>query len=273
MISSREERNNNMPEGPEVRNMYDFLVEFSGSQVKKIVVGDKFRGDVPKRGNIIQHVSVYGKHIYMYFTSDEGILCWHFTFGLKGNIRKTLEDDRWLIAGIRTSVGSFFYLNMGFPIGNIETYRVEEIPDVEKPEKYGPDILDQLISYRTWCKALSSKSIKRRLHVVLLDQNTITGIGNYLKSEILYDARLHPMRTVDSLSDRECRRLYNSSMKLIREAYNCKGLTISDYLTPLGERGTYEPKVYHRERDPCGRDVVKEQLGGRGTFWVAEVQK
>lgn len=264
-----------MPEGPEVRNMYDFLVRFSGSEVKRIFVTDKFRGNIPTRGDIIEHVSVYGKHIYMYFVNPgtEGALCWHFTFGLKGNIRKVLDNDKWLIAGMRTDSGTFYYLNMGYPIGNIESYYVDEIPEIGKPEKYGPDILDQLISYRTWCNALSGKSVRRRLHVVLLDQNTITGIGNYLKSEILYDSRLHPMRTVESLSDKECRRLYNSSMRLIREAYNCKGLTISDYLTPFGERGTYQPKVYKQNTDPRGREVVKEQLGGRGTFWVPQVQR
>jgi formamidopyrimidine-DNA glycosylase len=259
-----------MPEGPEVRSMFDYLYTFVGAKIKSVKLGSKFQGEFPDRGQTIEHVSVYGKHIYMYFTDN---LCWHFTFGLKGNIRRKIEDEKWLVAGVRTVMGSFYYINMGYPIGKIETYYVDEIPDIEKPEKYGPDILDRNISYSRWCRALESKSVKRKLHVILLDQETIAGIGNYLKSEILYHSRLHPMRTVDSLTDKECRRLYNSSMLLIREAYNCKGLTISDYLTPYGERGTYEPKVYQKERDPRGRKVIKEQLGGRGTFWVAEVQR
>lgn len=245
-----------MPEGPEVRTMYDFLVMFVGADVTE-TYGCTLA--LPTR---ISAVYVYGKHIYIHFSDHSQ---WHLTFGLTGTVRR--EFVAGTKVGLRTSKGDFFYVNVRYPIGKIEAcdYRV-------KPDNYGPDILQYAIDYTTWCRAWTSRSMRRMLHVALLDQETVTGIGNYLKCEILYAARLAPTRVVSSLSNEEMYRLYTQSMLLIREAYQCKGLTISDYLTPFGERGSFVPRVYKQEVSPNARVVRYEKLGGRGTYWVPEEQ-
>ena len=43
----------------------------------------------------------------------------------------------------------------------------------------------------------------KRLYALLLDQHFIAGLGNYLRSEILFDARLHPERKLSDLTNRE----------------------------------------------------------------------
>lgn len=246
-----------MPEGPEVRTMYDFLVTFVGAEVLE-TMGCSL--PLPLH---IAGVYVYSKHIYMQFSNG---LAWHFTFGLTGTLRRTLQAGTK--CGLRTSFGDFFYVNVRFPIGKIEVCDLNF-----RPLNYGPDILQQAIEYDVWLQCFVNKSLKRPLHVALLDQETVAGIGNYLKCEILYASALNPSRTVQTLSREEMYQLYYHSMVLIREAYRCKGLTISDYLTPDGERGSFVPRVYKQTYAPCGNAVQYQKLGGRGTYWVPAVQK
>jgi formamidopyrimidine-DNA glycosylase len=41
---------------------------------------------------------------------------------------------------------------------------------------------------------------KKTLPEILMDQKMFSGIGNYIKSECLYRAKLNPHRTVNSIS-------------------------------------------------------------------------
>lgn len=254
-----------MPEGPEVRTMYDFLVTFVDSEVTGVF--GEMHGVIPLP-LLIVGVYVYGKHIYMHFGKKEDrsiVMAWHLTFGMTGTLRRTMEYGTR--CGVQTSKGEFYYVNIRYPLGKIEYCDL-----ATAPAKYGPDILQREVSFEEWCRAMQSKSINRELHVALLDQETVAGIGNYLKCEILYAAGLHPLRTVQSLAQEMAYALYYHSMVLIREAYRCRGLTISDYLTPNGERGSFEPRVYKKTIAPCGNPVLYDKLKGRGTYWVREKQ-
>src|SRR5439155_2031458 len=63
----------------------------------------------------------------------------------------------------------------------------------------GPEFQDRLGRRRGGVKA------------ALMDQRLVAGIGNILADEILWQARLHPRRTVESLSPDERLRLYRTS--------------------------------------------------------------
>lgn len=54
------------------------------------------------------------------------------------------------------------------------------------------------------------RGASRRLKTFLTDQRAIAGIGNGLSDEILYEARLSPLKVTGSVSDEEARRLYAS---------------------------------------------------------------
>ena len=53
-----------------------------------------------------------------------------------------------------------------------------------------------------------------------MDQNDIvSGIGNYLSAEILYDAKISPHRQLDKLSNTEKKQLAHSMRKIVKLAY------------------------------------------------------
>ena len=100
-----------------------------------------------------------------------------------------------------------------------------------------------------------------------MNQTVIAGIGNYIKSDSLYLARISPHRTVFDLSDGELAILNRSIKQVMKESYQQGGRYVSS-----GK--TYSFLVYNQTHDIDGNKVVKEETADkRATFWVPEVQK
>jgi formamidopyrimidine-DNA glycosylase len=70
----------------------------------------------------------------------------------------------------------------------------------------GPDPTRGELTEERFLAALRAGS--RRLKTFLTDQRAISGIGNGLSDEILYEARLSPLRLTGQVTDEEARRLY-----------------------------------------------------------------
>ena len=97
---------------------------------------------------------------------------------------------------------------------------------------------------------------------VLLNQQVLAGIGNYLRAEILFDCRMNPWKVVNELSGDELQCLCNSIEMLVRKAYTEGGATVPDNLRDrMREDGNlvYAPGrdygtrhyVYRRTNLPC----------------------
>lgn len=111
---------------------------------------------------------------------------------------------------------------------------------------------------------------------LLKHQEYFSGIGNYLKAQILYESKLHPNRTLGSLSTDDISILFTKCLSVIAHAYECGGLTHGTFLDPDMEKGTYPVSVYKKkgELDPNGYVIKKiKTKDGRSTYIVEEVQK
>ncbi|CAN5700616.1 endonuclease VIII [soil metagenome] len=122
----------------------------------------------------------------------------------------------------------------------------------------------------------SSRRSQMLLCIFLLNhQEYFSGIGNYLLNEILYSARLHPNRILGSLSDMEIERVFQQSLALIAQSYECGGLTHGTFLDPDMEKGTFPIYVYKKEGqlDPNGYLIKRIKTGnGRSSYVVEELQ-
>lgn len=110
----------------------------------------------------------------------------------------------------------------------------------------------------------------------LMEQSYFSGCGNYLRSEILYRSRLHPLRTLSSLTDIQMDTLFNVCLLTIKEAYEHGGLTHGTFLDPDMEKGTFPIYVYKREddKDPNGYIIKRIKVeNNRSVFMVDEIQK
>lgn len=121
-------------------------------------------------------------------------------------------------------------------------------------------------------------SRQARVKALLLDQHVLSGVGNIYADESLWRARVHPMRTGDSLRREEMRRLYRALQATLREAIRLRGSSVSDYVDAEGGRGEFQlrHRVYQREGKKCFRcgEVIRRAIvAGRGTHFCPRCQR
>jgi formamidopyrimidine-DNA glycosylase len=127
---------------------------------------------------------------------------------------------------------------------------------------------------------LKPKNLNKPIGNVLMDQKVISGIGNYLRADILWLSKISPFRKVKDLTDKEIERLYKNSILLTWGEYDKKyamekGLIKkSDKLPDDYKREFF---VYFHDTDIYGNPVIREELyegsQQRFIYWVKKVQK
>lgn len=139
----------------------------------------------------------------------------------------------------------------------------------------GPDLLNEDIDFHYYKEVLTQKRlVKKEICAFLLEQKYFSGVGNWVRAEVLYESKIAPWRALGSLNETEIYLLYYYSIKILREAYKVRGLTISNYIDPDGEFGTYDVKVYGREKDSLGNEIIKSVYSDKRTIhWVPTIQK
>ena len=142
------------------------------------------------------------------------------------------------------------------------------VEPIKNPEK----VLDQLIS-----KTKSSRKIKE----LLLDQSLIFGVGNYLASEILFEARINPFIPANTLTSKQILKLEKASLKVINKALESEGFSFAGgYELPDGSGGkmTEKVKVYSREGKKCTTKgcsslIKSDYINNRITYFCPNCQK
>ncbi len=138
------------------------------------------------------------------------------------------------------------------------------------PEPFWTDFTPEVLAQR-----LSKR--KAPIKAVLCDQNCIAGIGSMYADEALFATGIHPMRSADSLSDKEIGRLYEEIRRILWAAIENKGASVNTYYRPDGSKGTahYEFKVAHRYQEPCpvcDTPVERMKVRGRGSYYCPKCQ-
>jgi len=107
---------------------------------------------------------------------------------------------------------------------------------------------------------------------------TITGIGNIYASEILFSARINPLRRAKTIKWNEIQRLHRSIKKILTKAIKLKGTSVNDYRDLSGEKGNFQKmlKVYQRAGKKCrrcGKVIKRIKQGQRSTFYCPHCQR
>jgi formamidopyrimidine-DNA glycosylase len=128
---------------------------------------------------------------------------------------------------------------------------------------------------------LQSKTFKSKgFPNLLLNQHFLGGLGNYLRSEILFVAGIHPsLRPVDC-SIEQLQKLAVALLEIPRQSYATKGITnslsIVERLKKLGQtRRQYRHWVFGRQDCLCylcSSEILKDTLGGRRVYFCPSCQ-
>lgn len=260
-----------MPEGAEVKIIGEGLarlvsgktltkvVPLSGRYLKKPVDGfDPSR--LPAK---VIGTGVKGKLIFWLLDNDTYILN---TLGMTGGWSK--PERKHSRVRFEFDNGECIHFNDVRNFGTIKFIKGRSFLE-EKLNTLGPDMLSENVTDEVFRFSLERYPDKT-LPEVLMNQNVICGVGNYVKAESLWRARLSPHRLVGSLNQQEMSKLNSSIKEVLRQAYADQGASLRDYKNVDEEKGeaTLKFAVYGCKTDPHGNKVVKEEtLDGRVTHW------
>ena len=121
---------------------------------------------------------------------------------------------------------------------------------------------------------LKDKLLRRRKPIkeCLLDQGVIAGIGNIYADEILFAARIAPMRSANTLTDEEWDALARAIPERLRYFTEKGEMTPEEHLAGKGReyRNTPYLQAYGHEGEPCpvcGSELKRIVVGGRGSVY------
>ncbi len=167
-----------------------------------------------------------------------------------------------------------------YSASDVSMWRDEDLHTHPFLSRLGPDVLDPELANAAVAKRLQQPEFARRaLSVLLLDQGFLAGMGNYLRSEVLFESRLAPGRKPSDLTPAERRRLASALLEVPRRSYATRGIVPSsgmkaDYLTDTPEGFSF--KVFDREGLPCpccGKAIERCEPGGRRLYLCPVCQK
>jgi endonuclease VIII len=147
--------------------------------------------------------------------------------------------------------------------------------------KLGPDVLDAETSVDVVRDRLLSKRFYRRsFPTLLLDQQFLCGLGNYLRSEILFVAGVHPTGRPADCTVEQIEKLADAAIALPRQSYATQGITndlaLAHQLKAAGQpRRVYRHWVFGRQGQPCyacGTEILKDAVGGRRIYYCPNCQ-
>lgn len=278
-----------MPEGPEVRMTTDFLKNYIGKFLSGVGLksGRYYKKkEIPgwlcyNRPSKLIDVDCKGKFIYFTFQEGDKEFYLFSTLGMSGMwSNKMTKHSRVSLSFLDKEDDDpnvdcqDLYFN---DIRNFGTLKFEtDKKELDKKLKsLGPDILANDVTLQDFINRFDDKPNKT-IAECIMDQSVISGIGNYLKAEILYYAHISPNRLVKDISRLEWIALHFNSAVQIRRSYKLGGATIATYRQPNGEEGLYNRRfaVYNQDTDPLGNAVIKETTADkRTTHWVPTIQK
>jgi formamidopyrimidine-DNA glycosylase len=98
----------------------------------------------------------------------------------------------------------------------------------------------------------------------LLNQGAISGIGNLLADQILWQARISPLRSTSELSVDDLDRLRREVRSAVRSAIRKGGAHTGNFIEARRRDGVC-PRDGHR--------LQRDQVGGRTTYWCPACQR
>ncbi len=140
----------------------------------------------------------------------------------------------------------------------------------------GPEPLEEGFDVEYLRETLGSR--RAQIKPLILDQKVVAGIGNIYADEILFDARLHPRRKADTLTDEEWAALHAAIRENLAAGIEHRGTTVRLYRDVLNRPGEHQNylRVFEKHGEPCpegcGGEVVRERVGGRPTHYCPGCQ-
>lgn len=226
-----------------------FLERIKNQQILRIVRQGKYIVFYLSEGFLLVHLRMTGKFLFSEPIHHE-------------RLRLCLNDGRTLYYADQRKFGRFSLVD-----------------NLDRLNQIGVDPFSEAYTLEFFSCLLDGYS--RQIKPFLLDQQYISGLGNIYVDEALWEAKIHPQRITNTLSDKEKRDLFSAIPKVLQKGINNLGTSLgshrANYFSVSGRRGgnQYQLNVFRREGESCsrcGQKITKIKVAQRGTHLCLNCQ-
>ena len=248
----------------DVKVLYSKMLENNEEEFKRILIDNEFK-DILRVGKwlifelnnhyLLSHLRMEGK----YFIKDS---------------TSKIEKHEHIIINFEDNTDLRYHDTRKF--GSMKIINKEDLWHVEEIKKQGLEPNDTKLTSNYLKEKFKNK--KLTIKSVLLDQTIISGLGNIYADEVLYEAKINPLKLAKDLTYEECEKIILSANKIIKKSISYGGTTIKSYTSSLGVEGKYQQflKVHTKEGyacEICHGKIKRIKVGGRSTYYCDKCQK
>lgn len=269
-----------MPEGPEIRRVADRL---AAAVLGKPLVRVEFAFPALKpyerklHRHVIESITARGKALLTAFDNGWTMYSHNQLYGVWriAPVGERPATRRSLRVALETADTAILL----YSASSVEIWRSDAIESHPFLTKLGPDVLDPRLEAAAVAERLRSPAFRHRaLGALLLDQGFLAGLGNYLRAEILFAARLRPDQCPCDLSAAQLRRLAKECLAIARLSYATRGIGPKPRMRggcQAREGRVFHFRVFRRDGQPCdrcGTPIVKTTSDSRPVFLCPRCQ-
>ena len=265
-----------MPEGPEIRLAADRVAEvILGEEIVDAKLGlpqlQQFEAQLT--GRRVTAVDTRGKAMLTRFDNGLTIYSHNQLYGrwfttVRPHMPRT---SRQLRVALHTKTHSALL----YSASDIEVLNDQELASHPFLSRIGPDILDPNLTARQIVERLDADSFRNRaLGGLFLDQAFLAGVGNYLRSEILWAAGVAPSSRPDDLDGDQLLSIARQTLEIAQRSYRTRGVTAPEEEAAQRKlRGLsfeqYRFQVFGRGGEDCyrcGSTIERRSMASRSVY-------
>ncbi len=292
-----------MPEGNEIHRWAErHAAAFAGKVVRADGPQGRFADVDVIDGRRLERVMAAGKHLGYDFGKDRIL---HVHLGLQGDftegsgplpeVKGALRLRMWNAAAVRKPAVEgvskrHAWYSEDDGAGHIDSDKIAWV-ELRGPmdcsiytqkkwdalrEKLGPDPLNGQGPERMIAKVSKSR---KTIGELLMDQTAFAGVGNILRAELLFRARVSPFVAGKDVSEKTLRAMWKDLVPLMKAAMVDRRIVTTKPKDRPHKRGAVLKEeahyVYRRSGLQCfvsGTTVLKKEMAGRNLFWCPVCQ-
>lgn len=263
-----------MPEGNELHHHALHHAQlFAGCTVTVDAPNGRFADGAALLNNRkLRSVEAYGKHLFYNFGRGRQL---HIHLGLYGKFREgemPYPEPKGALR-LRISTAEHWLELRGPTACDVITEKHRD----QFLARIGPDPLrdeaDPAVAVQRIGKSRSP------IGALLMDQSVLSGIGNIYRAELLFRARLHPLRPGHSVPPKALRTLWQDAVTLMHSGMIDRRIVTTEPTHRPHPKGKARPGethyVYRRKGLPCllcGTEIQLKTFVGRKLYWCPGCQ-
>lgn len=161
--------------------------------------------------------------------------------------------------------------------GGVGCFREGELDNrYYKVAREKPSPLTDVFNEEYFSRLISAPEVQKlSAKAFLATEQRIPGLGNGVLQDILFKARVHPKKKINTFSDKEKTTLFKSTKAVLLEMFRRGGRDTENDL--FGNPGGYKTKLSKKTAGKpcpnCGSIIAKENYMGGSVYFCAQCQK